>query len=448
MEVNCEEVSAVLRRCTVTVPEDEVASELDRIYSELRRKVRLKGFRPGRAPLQLLRAYYRDYAERELAEKMIERTISEALKNNEIEPVSRPSIEKSERKEGRGFTYTFTVEVKPKLEVAGLDELDVELKPAEITDEDVEKELEYLRDLNARLEVIEEDRPVEKGDHVVVDMTVRHRHAPEKDSRDENVLVEVGKGFVLPEIDEKIVGQRRGDVLNFSLKLPEDFKDAGLAGREAEFEIEIKELKKKVLPELDDGFAKTVGDFESLEDLKAHIKNQLKKRAEMEARDRAREEIMEKLREKNPVDLPTSLVEDEKKMIYRGLKERLKIEKATLGTAEAIETMEKKVEEQARKRVHDWLILDAIAEKEKIDASEEEVDDALRKMAEQRKTTFEHLKKRAEEDGSIRLVRWQIVEDKVLDFILSRAKMKLRGTSEEKKEGGTDDYSDSNRADQ
>ncbi len=427
MKVQVEEIGPVKKHVEVSIPEDRVARVHGQVVRDLSRRAKIPGFRPGKAPRSILERYYGHDIEKEMNSRLVGETFEEVLNSQGIEAVAPPTLEKSERISdgGFGFRYTLAVEVKPSFEPENYIGLNVERPVLKVSPEEVEAELARLREQHALLRTIDEERPIRRGDLVVIDIQGKVDGKAFDGGSSENFLVEVGSGKLLPGLEDGLIGLCPYSTGEVKATLPPDFVKPQLAGKPAVFTVNVKELKEKILPALDDEFAQKLGGFETLQVLKDKIREDLQKRADIAADEAVREAILERLRQENPLELPPSMLEEEGRLIYRNLKLRLASQGANDEIAEVSEQdIMARCMNVAKERVHNSLILEAIAHKESLTVTDEELEEEVRKIARQSGTTVERLKKDLQEKGSMENLRSRLLEDKTLDFLREKATIK------------------------
>lgn len=308
MKVQLEELSSTRRRLEVEVPAERVREVLQGIYKELRQKAVLKGFRKGKAPLSLVKTLYKDWIEKEAVSRLIEQTLPEVLRQEALEPVVYPEVRPGSIREEAPFIYTALVEVKPEVKLNRYKGFKLQVKrPKELTDEDVQREIESMREYMAQMRPLEEQREVREGDWVLLDFEAYRDGRLVEGGKAENHLIEAGSGRMVAGFEEALIGMVPGQEKEFRLRMPEDHPRKDLAGQELTFRVKVKELKKRVLPPLDDEFAKELG-FQGLEELKQKVREDLKRRLDEERQGFLRQKVLEALLEENPVEVPESLV--------------------------------------------------------------------------------------------------------------------------------------------
>ena len=428
MKIQVEEIGPVKKRVEVSVPEDRVALVHKKLLREFNRSAKIHGFRPGKIPSSILERYYGQSIKTEMTSLLVSETLEDVLNSQGIEAVGQPTLENSERisENGFGFRYAISVEVMPHLEPKDYLGLHVERPEWEIPPERIDAELTWLQDQHALLQTRDEERPIQKGDLVIIDIEGKVEGRTFDEGRSENLLVEVGSGKLLPSLEEGLIGLYPHSTGEITISFPEDFKQSQLTGKTAVFSVNVKELKQKILPPLDDEFAREVGEFNTLQELRDKIRKDLQHEAERVSDEALNEEILDQLRTIHPVDLPHSMVEKEGRQIFKNLKERLASQgaNAEIKVVSDQEIMARCFNE-ALKHVHSRLILQSIAKKEGLIVTDEEMNQEILRLARQSDTAAERIKKELQENRTMEALRSRVLEDKTLDFLREKATIKI-----------------------
>ncbi len=421
--VQVEALSPIRKRFTIEVPPERVREAIDLAYRGLNRQVRLKGFRQGKVPRPILERYYRSQVEQEVASRLIQDSLAAAVTDHRIVPVATPVIENATLEPGRPFAYTAVVEVKPDVEARDYAGLPVE-EPAFVPDEaEVERRLQQLREAHARLRSPAEPRSAQRGDFVTIAFAGEVEGQARPELASESLTVEIGSDRLIPGFEEGLVGLTVGETRTLALRFPADYREEALAGKAATFTVTLKDLKEKVLPELDDEFAKDVGEFESLEALRASVREAYIREETERLRSAAREALIDRLLERNPVEVPPALVEEQARALLREWQHRLArrgIDPSRI-TVDA-EKLAAELKERARRQVHAGLVLEAVARQEGLQVEDAEVERRIAELAAGAKTTPESLRRRLEQDGRLDDLRASILEEKTVEHLMRLAK--------------------------
>ncbi len=422
MNVSVEEISPIKKKVSVEIPGEEVTKEVDSFYKDLGKKAKIRGFRPGKVPRNILERYFKDYVKAEVVQKLIGDSYPRALTETNLQPVSPPTIDPGEFNEGKSFQYSAVVEVKPDIKLEGYTGLKIEGKKEELKDEEVEERLKSLQNLHANLKTVSEGRPIQSGDYAILDYEASVGGKPLEGAKAVDFTVEVGSGQFIPTVEEKLIGLIPGDEKDIEVSFPEDYGYKKWAGKTIVFHVKIKEIKEKVLPALDDEFAKDLGDYASLEELKTKLREEIAKEKEQALERQLKDQAMEQLLEANAFEVPESLVEEQTKALVSDTKLRLAaqgVDLQNLGVTE--EKLQGDYKATALKQVKTFLILEKIASQEGIAVTDEEVDERLKEMAERMHQKFDAVKRYYEKNGLLPEVKAGILRDKTLNFLLEKA---------------------------
>jgi trigger factor len=422
MKTSVEEISSIKKKVLIEIPEDQVNKEVESFYKDLGKKAKIKGFRPGKVPRNILERYFKDYVKTEVVQKLIQDTYPQALSEKDLQPVSPPVIDPGEFEGGKSFQYSAVIEVKPDIKLEGYTGLKIEGKKEEVKDEEVEERLRALQNLHANLKTISEARPIQAGDYVIVDYEASMGGKPLEGGKAIDFTVEVGSGQFIPALEEKLIGLKPEEEKEIEVSFPEDYGYQKWAGKTISFHVKIKEIKEKILPPLDDEFAKDLGDYSSFEELKAKLKGEIEKEKELVLERQLKDQVVDQLLEANPFEVPESLVEEQAKAMVSDTKLKLAAQGVVLknlGVTE--EKLQQDYKAMAQKQVKTFLILDKIASQEGIAVTDEEADDRLKEMAERMHQKFDVVKRYYEKNGLLPEVKAGIIRDKILNFLLEKA---------------------------
>jgi trigger factor len=422
MKATVEEISSIKKKVNIEVPGDEVTREIDSFYEELRKKAKIKGFRPGKAPRSILERHFKDYVKAETLQKLIQNTYPNALSEKDLHPVSDPVIEPGELENGKPFQYSATIEVKPDIKPEGYLGLKIEGKKEEVKDEEVGERLKGLQDLHAHLKTISEVRPIQSGDYVIVDYEAKMDGKPLEEGKAIDFTVEVGSGRFIPALEENLIGLKPEEEKEIAVPFPEDYGYKKWAGKTISFHVKIKEIKEKILPLLDDEFAKDLGDYSSLDELKVKLRGEIEKEKELALERQLKDRMVDQLLQANSFEVPEILVEEQTKAYVSDTKLRLAtqgVDLKNLGVSE--DKLQEDYREMARKQVRTFLILEKIASQEGITVTDEEAEDRLREISERTHQKFDVVKRYYEKNGLIPEVKAGIMSNKTLNFLLQKA---------------------------
>ena len=412
------------KELTIEIPIDVVQREVDTVAGQFAKRARIPGFRPGHAPTSLIRRHFREDIRSEVAQTLIPRFFQTAVKGQNWEVVAQPQFDDLKFEDDQPLTCKATFEIYPEIELKPYKELEVEEEQAAVTDADVDKAVTDLQETAATTEVVT-DRPAVDGDYVSVHYRGQDASSPATQPTEaRDAVINLGAKHTVEAFTENLRGAKVGDVKEFPVTYSAEYPQKALAGKTFSYHVEVQSIKRKVVPPADDDLAKSVSEFASLEELRAKLRQDLEKEARRQAEIGAKNKLAEKLLEAHQFPVPQALVE---------MQLDRKLER-TLGQLlqQGIDPREtqvdwKKVREDARpdaeKEVRVALVLGRVAEAEKIDLSEEEVDDVIREMAQERHMTAAELKTRLTRDGKLDTLKTTRRNQKALDFIYRNAKI-------------------------
>lgn len=420
------------------IPGETVRAETDKIAADLARKVDVPGFRRGHVPKSVVKTRFRKELRDEMLSQVLPHSLGDAIREKALKVIGEPSVEDLKFKDDESIDVTFNLEVAPEFTLSKYQELPLTKQIYKVSEEDVDKTIEHMREGQAQLVPVE-DRGAESGDLVTVNLAgqiaVVEDQAAEtqaEEIKQQDLDIELGAAGVLKEFTEGLAGVKPGDLRTFSVEYPADYKPEKFAGRSVNYTAEVTAVRTKELPELDDEFAGSVSEeFKSIDELRADIRSKLEHEAEHRSDAEFRASTMEKLIDRNRFDVPEYVVEKQidsrmnslfRQMSGRGMDPRqLKID---------WEGIREGQRERAEREVRGSFILDHIAENEKIEVSEEELSGEIRQYAESVGQSEEVLRARLTKEGSLDSIAEQVRHRKALDLVIASAEIQT-----EEKEG-------------
>jgi len=424
MKVTVEELSPSRRALNVEVALEQVAATMEATLKELSRKIHVPGFRKGKVPPEIIQRRFQSDIQEEVLRELIPDSYRQALTQVELTPVSQPRVEDVHFHAGEPLRYRAIVEVKPAVTMKDYRGIPLERKAVEVTDQEVERALEFLREDAAEYAPME-GWPAMRDDLIVLDHEGSIHGKPFKGGSGKNLTLLLGRGGYLPGFEEEVVGLQKGDSKQFRLTFPADSPRKDLAGRTAEFRVTIKEVKKRRVPELNDEFARTAGEVESVAALRDKLQERLKARKVREQEAELKRTLLEKLAATHEVELPEALVEAEAALLLQEMLGTLRASGGRVqGLAENAEALSAKAFEMARRRVKESLLLDAVARQENLTVSDAEVEAEIEAMAAAYSTEGGAPVRRAMEDPGRRAgLQARLLERKALEFLYQEARI-------------------------
>jgi len=426
MKFTVSDISDVKKKIEVSVDQERIQTELDKSLEKYRKKSKVKGFRPGKVPVNIVKNLYFDQIRPNVMEDLVQKVYFEVLDETKLIPLAPPEIENlSFGDENDYLSYEAIIEVKPQFELEGYVGLELEREPVEITDQDREESMENLRQAYACFTTVE-DRPAKEGDTLIIDFVGKVNGKEFPGGAVSEYTVEIGSGDFIPELEKQLIGMQLNEISDLEVTFPEDYHHKELAGKPAVFTVTVNEIKEKNLPEINDDFAADVstGKITSLDELKKKLDDGVKARKEGLARRKLVDDLFVKLRCLVDFGVPECLVESEKKAVIERLKFRYQSQGIDADMVDQrLATNLEKIAADAATAVKNTLILEQIANREEITASLDEINEQLQKFISQSgqdpQVLRAHFQDREEELQQ--MLYKQVVVDKIIDYLLEKA---------------------------
>ncbi|MBM7615199.1 trigger factor [Alkaliphilus hydrothermalis] len=424
-EIMKQEDNKITLKLVVGVEQFENA--VNKAYNKMKGRFNIPGFRKGKAPKKIIEAQYgKEIFFEEAINICLPEVYEAALEKHNIDPVDRPQIDIEEIKKGEDVVFTAVVEVMPEFEVENYKGIEVAKKEYNVQEEDIQKELQMMQEKNARMIAIE-DRPVKDQDMVIIDYKGSVDDVAFEGGTAEKQSLVIGSAQFIPGFEEQLIGANIGDDVKVNVTFPEEYHAEHLAGKDAIFEVKIHEIKEKELPVLDDEFAKDYSDFDTLEELQGDIKKRLEEQAQKRAEEELQNTIIEDIVDSVNIDIPNPVVERQIDGMLRDFSYQLSYQGLNLdyyyqmtGTDE--NALRDQMREDAKSRVKTQLVLEKISQQEKIEATEEEVQEEVVKLAKQYKQEVEDFKSNLRPED-LNYFKDNIVVRKTINFLVENAKI-------------------------
>jgi len=427
MKAEIVDVNETRRDLTIEVPSDVVAEAIDHAAAKLGRSARIPGFRPGKVPPNVIRQRFKPQIMQDVAEHLISKAVGDALVEKGVEPIATPDIKDLVLEEGKPLTFKASFDVVPTFDAGDLSTIEATEPPVSVEDEAVSQALERLRERNARYEAVETG-VVETGHTVAMSLerqgTDKEGKKADREKHDQ-VNIELGAPSNPPGFDEQVTGMTPGATKTFTLTYPPDYTIPELAGGTVDYTVTVKEIKKRVVPALDDEFAKDLGEFDSLDALRAHVRHDLEHEAKHAAERQLRQDLMKALSSRVPFAVPESLVDREidrrlEDFARRLMEQRIDPRQANIDW----NAFRDGQRTPATEAVASAIVLDEIARRDSIDVTEDDIDTELQSYAERTGHSVAAIKARLQKDGELGRVAAGLRREKTVKHVLSLAKIK------------------------
>ena len=411
----------------LTVEASKFEEAINKVYFKSAKYFNIPGFRKGKAPMKIVEKYYGEEIFFEDAfNEVAPEALEEAVKENNIEVVSRADIDVKQIGKGQDLIFTAIFQTKPEAELGKYKGIEIKKIEYNVTDDDINHELSHMQEHNARM-ISVDDRAVKKGDIVVIDFEGFVDGVAFEGGKAENHELEIGSNTFIPGFEDQIVGMKIDEEKDINVKFPDEYFSKNLAGKDATFKVKLHEIKVKELPELDDEFAKDVSEFDTLEELKKSIKDKKEKENEQKQKYETEDAVIKAVCENMKVDIPSGMIELEVENMLKDIETRLsyqglKLEQYLQMLGKTREDMQKEYEPQAIEAIKSRLMLEAVIKAEKIEATDDEIEEKMKEMAKNygKENDEEFMKN----ENVVKYITEGIKSEKALEFLVKNAKMK------------------------
>jgi trigger factor len=424
MNFKVEDQTAVKKKLSIEIPEGDVAKELDSAYKELKKNAKVKGFRPGKTPRNVLERLYGKDVRADVSSRLIQESFLEALKSTELNVVGMPEIDPPELKTDAPFVFDAVVEVKPELEKLNIEGFELTRTLYRPTEEELEAQIQLLRKNLAKMVPIEEERAVATGDYALIDYEGFRDGQPFTETQKTiDFSMKIGEGLIHKDFDDQVIGMNPGDEKTFSTAFPEDYFNDKLAGLEITFNVTLKEIRKEQLPEIDDAMAKRLGQFESLEALRKQIEENLSKGYEKRQEQELQEQVFTKLLDQQDFEVPDTMVAHELDGIVAEAQQSFSYHNTSmeeLGLTK--ESLEEKYRDTAVKQVRRHLLLGQIIDQEKMELSDQDLEKGYQDMANSFNQPVDMIKQfYAQHPDRVDVFKHTLLEKQAINLIIEKS---------------------------
>jgi trigger factor len=414
--------AATKREIEVEVPAEEVARETETLIQKYQKLARLPGFRQGRVPASIIRQRFLQDIQSDVVDSLVPKYFRQETSKLGLLPVSQPRVTDLHIHEGEPLRFKASFEIMPEVKVEGYKELRAERTEISVKEEEVEETLNGLRERHAAFTAVE-GRPLADGDFAQVSLDGQPQDGQGKPVHMDEVLVEIAGKNTMPEFTENLRGASAGDEKRFDVVYPEDFSDKRLAGRTFTYSVKVQSIKQKNLPELNDEFAKELGEFTSLEEVRKRIREGMEAERQHEAERESKDKLVTELVKRNEFEVPEAMVERQVDLqLERGMRalvaQGMKAEDLKKMDLQRLRAGQR---ERAVEEVKASLLLEKVAEEEKIEVSDDEINQEIEALANQSKQTPEEIRARLTREGALDRIRARIRAEKTLDFLYQQS---------------------------
>lgn len=432
MKSSLENITNLQKKLNVEVPAEAVRAAYDRVFQQIQKNVEIKGFRKGKAPLPTIRSLYADKVVGDVAQDLIQNFYGMALQEHKLNPISYPDFEFDNPSELIDFKFSATFDIRPEIVLKKYEGLDIEKQKYSFDESQLEKVLTNIRQSRASLETVTESRPAQKSDIAVIDFEGSVDGKPLEGGTDKNHQLELGSKQFIDGFEDAVIGMNVGETKTIQLKFPTPYHSEELAGKPVEFKVTLNEIKKKVLPELNEEFLKTLGGPSDVEELKNSIRRDIEESEQKKIEDAFRNRVLRTLLKNNPVEVPPGLLKDQKEMDIQAFRDEQTKPNGNFGAPrlapeqieEYISKWDADFERMAQEKIQISFLVDEIANKHQLFCSKEDIEKKISDYAKQTGLEESRIREFYSQEEQSRRLFHMITQDKVIDFLISKANVK------------------------
>ena len=425
IQVELEDVSTVKKRLKVEVPASITSKEMDQVAKEYKKHARLPGFRPGKAPVELIKRHYRKNIRTDVLQKLVPDSYEKAIEEKGMEPLGEPSLENLTFEEGEPLVYEANFEVQPDIELPEYRGLKVTVESRPVTSEDVDEEVEKLREAHSSLVAVE-DQPVTEGDYAVIDLHGEYLEESEtlEPFEEEGVVVQVGEEHTHESFNQALVGARVGEEKTFEVQYEADYPEEKLAGHKLFFTVKVGEVKQKALPELNDDFAKDLGEYTTVKDLREKIQERLGVEREKNREIDLGNKLLEELAAQTDFEVPEVLVEGRidgmlRDLAYKMASQGMDPSKANVDWMKVRSDFRSDAEKQVKAN----MTLTEIGRRENFEIASEELEQEVQQMADSMEQPKEKVQQYFQQEGRLEGLKTQLLQKKAMKILVEGAEI-------------------------
>jgi len=425
MKVQKEDLSTLEKKLTIQVDSKDVDKEFNKAFQYLQKNVTIKGFRKGKAPLQKIKILYKDQVKDDVTQSLVQANYIKALTNEDLFPIDQPQLDiPTSPNQGESFQFTAQFEVRPEVEAKNIEGLKIEKQKFVKDEKAIENSLEQIRSAHGTYEVVEEDRGLQKGDFADLDFDGIMNGAPLPNGSAKNHLLEIGSDSFIKGFEEGLIGAKKGEEKSLELSFPEEYQQPELQGKAVTFKVKIHAIKKKQLPEWTDEFVKTLGEYETFEQLKTAISDDIEKQEKSRIEGDLKSNMFKALVAANPFEAPKSMIQQQKGALIDDFKQRMA--QQGLSDQQFAEYQAKWNDDfdgTAEEMVKSALLIQKIAEDQKLEIVQADIDAKLADIVKESGLDINRVSDYYKMEQPLNNLKYQLTEEKIFKFLLEKAKV-------------------------
>ncbi len=431
IRIDANEISSVVRELSVEIDTEQVDTSYAKVVKQLRKTARVKGFRPGKAPLKVIKQIYGAALDEEIERSLVGNSLERAMDMAELRPAVEPQIEAEPPIEGKVFRYKARIEVKPEIELPDLTALSGSRPTVEVGEDTVLTELENLRERQVHWVEEPEEVVAEDGHQLTIDFVGSIDGVAFEGGNGEGVDLELGSGQMIPGFEEQLVGAKSGEERDLEVDLPQEYGNKELAGRAAVFVAKVTAIKRRELPELDDDFAKDLGEFETIDDVRDKIRENLRAQLQRSSDESLHRSLLDDLVTRTSFEVPPTMVERQLESQIKQFEQQLEGRVPEPDLRARVAQMREEGWDEARRRVQEALLLESVAQQAELEASKEEIDARLSELAAGQGVDAKMMHEMAEAQGWRASLGAEVVDRKALAHLVEHAEITETEASED-----------------
>lgn len=426
MKSTLDTLGGLSRKLNIEVSAEKVSDTFHKMYQGIQKSATIKGFRKGKAPLSTIKSLYSDRVKQDVLQQLVSDTYHLALKEHSLDPVTQPEIEVVTYDESGSFQYTAELEVRPEIELKKVEGLTVEKEILELKDTFVEETLKNIQSNFKEYVPVFEDRPAQNGDFLKIDFDGYINGTPLDGGKADGHVLELGSNSFIPGFEEGLVGTKPGQEISLDLTFPIDYHVEDLKGQKVLFKIKVHEINKQSLPEINDELAQKVNpQFKSIDDLKKAIRDDFEKSETRRIQEDLKNRVLKELAKENPVDVPKTLLNDQKHRLELDVEQRLQRQGLDPeGIKQYKEKWKEDLDKTASFMVQTSFLIDKIAQTESLRPTAEDLDKKMNEMSIEMNFALDQIKQYYQDQDKHSALYYQVMEEKVISFLLDKAKIK------------------------
>ena len=425
MKAQVQITEGLQRKINIEIPKDSVETAFEKVYQSIQRNAQIKGFRKGKAPLATIKSLYKSQVSGDVAQDLIQSHYPKALKDNNIDPISYPEFEFEDPTEDKDFKFTAILEVRPDVKIKKWENLEVEKEKYVFNEAEFDKVITNVRQSKAELVPVLEDRPAQNGDMAIIDFEGFVDGKPLENGKGVDHNLELGAKQFIEGFEEGVVGMKIGATKSVHLKFPDPYHSAEIAGKPVEFKVTLKTLKKKDMPELTDELLTQIGAKQTVEEFKNTVKKDMEQTETKRIEDNFKNRLVKKLVQENPVDVPATLLKEQKSTLIADFKKRMSEQGMQENEFEAyVNKWDSDFAKTAGEMIQSSFLIDALAEKHELHCKDEDLDIKFDEYAKQTGIELARIREWYSKPDQASRLTYMITEEKVMKLLTSKAKIK------------------------